>query len=117
MKFARLRGLLHWSGLPEDIRKARIAQYQKQFAQIFGKGRCFENYEVGCTIAELDGELPDSFARANLETPPDRVWAEIQDGQVVLSGWVVSASRAKATLVAEVGGAFERIPWASTGPT
>ena len=99
-----------WSGLPEDIRNARIAQYQKQFAQIFGEGRGFEKYEVGCTIAELDGELPDSFVRANLETPPDRVWAEIQDGQVVLSGWVVSASRAKATLVAEVDGEIQRHP-------
>ena len=99
-----------WSGLPEDIRNARIAEYQKQFAKIFGEGRGFEKYEVGCTIAELDGELPDSFARANLETPQDRVWAEIQDGQVLLSGWVVSASRAKVTLVAEVDGAVQRIP-------
>ncbi|MCJ2058663.1 glycosyltransferase [Methylobacterium sp. J-048] len=99
-----------WSGLPEDIRNARIAEYQKQFAKIFGEGRGFEKYEVGCTIAELDGELPDSFARANLETPQDRVWAEIQDGQVLLSGWVVSASRAKATLVAEVDGEVQRIP-------
>ncbi|SFL48796.1 glycosyltransferase family 2 protein [Methylobacterium pseudosasicola] len=99
-----------WSGLPEDIRNARIAEYQKQFAQIFGEGRGFEKYEVGCTIAELDGELPDSFARANLETPQDRVWAEIQDGQVLLSGWVVSASRAKATLIAEVDGEVQRHP-------
>ncbi len=96
--------------LPEDIKNARVAQYQKQFAQIFGEGRGFEKYEVGCTIAELDGELPDSFARANLESPQDRVWAEIQDGQVVLAGWVVSASRAKATLIAEVDGEVQRHP-------
>ncbi|MCJ2092242.1 glycosyltransferase [Methylobacterium sp. J-072] len=105
-----IQGKGQWSGLPEDIKNARVAQYQKQFAKIFGEGRGFEKYEVGCTIAELDGELPDSFARANLETPQDRVWAEIQDGQVLLSGWVVSASRAKATLIAEVDGAVQRIP-------
>ena len=45
-------------------------------------------------MAELDGELPDAFARANLEALQDRVWAEIRDGQVVLAGWVVPASRA-----------------------
>ncbi len=99
-----------WSGLPEDIKNARIAQYQKEFAAIFGEGRGFEKYEVGCTVAELDGELPDSFARANLEAPQDRVWAEIQDGQVVLAGWVVSASRAKATLIVEADGEVQRIP-------
>ncbi|MGU3287818.1 hypothetical protein [Methylobacterium mesophilicum] len=75
MKFACFRGLLHWLGLPEDIRNARNAQYEKQFAQIFGAGRDFEKDEVGCTIAELDGKLPDFFARANLETPQDQVWA------------------------------------------
>lgn len=99
-----------WSGLPEDIKNARIAQYQKEFAAIFGEGRGFEKYEVGCTVAELDGELPDSFARANLEAPQDRVWAEIQDGQVVLAGWVVSANRAKATLIVEADGEVQRIP-------
>lgn len=97
-----------WSGLAEDIKNARIAQYQKQFAAIFGEGRGFEKYEVGCTVAELDGDLPDGFARANLEAPQDRVWAEIQDGQVVLTGWIVSASRAKATLIAEVDGEVQR---------
>jgi glycosyltransferase involved in cell wall biosynthesis len=99
-----------WSGLDETIKNLLIRQYQKRFATIFGEGRGFERYEVGCTIAELDGELPDSFARANLESPKDRVWVEIQDGQVILTGWVVSASRTKATLIAEVDGEVQRIP-------
>ena len=97
-----------WSGLPDAVKDARVAQYKKQFAGIFGEGRGFERYEVGCTIAELDGGVPDGFARATLESPPDRVWAEIKDGQVHLKGWVVPATRAKAALVAEVDGEVQR---------
>nr|WP_049961837.1 glycosyltransferase [Methylobacterium sp. B34] len=99
-----------WSGLDETIKNLLIGQYQKRFATIFGEGRGFEKFEVGCTIAELDAELPDAFARAHLEAPQDRVWAEIQDGQVVFTGWIVAANREKATLVAEIDGAVQRIP-------
>ena len=99
-----------WSGLDEKIKNLRVAQYQKEFAKIFGEGRGFEKFEVGCTIAELEGQLPDAFARAHLEAPQDRVWAEIQDGQVVFKGWIVAANREKATLVAEIDGEVQRIP-------
>ncbi|TXN75956.1 glycosyltransferase [Methylobacterium sp. WL18] len=99
-----------WSGLDEGVKNLRIGQYQRQFAKIFGEGRGFEKFEVGCTIAELGAELPDTFARAHLEGPQDRVWAEIRDGQVIFTGWVVAANRAKVTLIVEVDGEVHRYP-------
>jgi glycosyltransferase involved in cell wall biosynthesis len=105
----RIQSRGQWSGLPRSVQKAQTEAFKREFAQLFGEGRGFEDMRV--RVSSLSGvkSLPPRILGAVLDWPAKGDWFDLVDGLITFRGWVVDPDGETAIIVT-AGHEVRRIP-------
>jgi glycosyltransferase involved in cell wall biosynthesis len=95
----RIQSRGQWSGLPSSVQQSQTSKFKRQFSQIFGKGRGFEDFRVRVTARSESKSLPSGAIAAVLDWPPIDDWFDLADGYVNLRGWALSPGFAAHVIV------------------
>jgi len=86
----RIQSRGQWSGLSPAVQRAQTSKFKRQFSQIFGRGRGFEDIKVRLISKNGTKSLPPGVIGAVLDWPRVDDWFELADGSVNLRGWALS---------------------------
>jgi glycosyltransferase involved in cell wall biosynthesis len=102
----RIQSRGQWSGLPSTVQKAQTLAFKREFAQIFGEGRGFEDITIRVTSVSVAKSLHPRIKGAVLDWPAEGNVLELADGTIAFQGWVVDPDGDTAVLVK--AGSYER---------
>src|SRR4029079_9113767 len=102
----RIQNRGEWLGLPHTVQKAQTLAFKREFAQIFGEGRVFEDITIRVTSVSVAKSLHPRIKGAVLDWPAEGNVLELADGTIAFQGWVVDPDGDTAVLVK--AGSYER---------
>jgi glycosyltransferase involved in cell wall biosynthesis len=102
----RIQSRGQWSGLPTSVQRAQTLAFKREFAQIFGEGRGFEDIAIRVTSISIAKSLHPRIRGAVLDWPAEGNVLELADGTIAFQGWVVDPDGDTAVVVST--GSYER---------
>jgi glycosyltransferase involved in cell wall biosynthesis len=88
----RIQSRGQWSGLSQSVQKAQTLSFKREFAEIFGEDRGFEDIKVRVSSRSVAKSLPPGMMGAVLDWPNTADWFELVDGIIAFRGWALAPS-------------------------
>ena len=97
-----------WTGLAEHAKSSRVKQYRREFSQIFGSDRGFEDAPLSIDVAAIGDGPPVALVTANLDLPLPGLLT-LDNGALTIAGWVLPKGIAELVVLIDDGRGLARV--------